>query len=132
MFGAGLPAAWPFAAIAKHYLPGFSDRYRRAIEVSESWIERITRHEAFSVERVTKGTNLCWLHVGTGDVEAFRRRLRDRGVIVGTPRGNRLLIGVNETWNRRPADELAGQFVAALPGANARRREQDLRGSSGA
>ena len=114
MFGAGLPAAWPFAAIAQHYLPGFVDRYRQAVDVSESWIGQITRHEAFSIERIPKGTNLSWLQVKTGDVAAFRRRLREQGVTLGAPRDGRILVGVNETWNRRPADALAQLFVAAL------------------
>ena len=114
MFGAGLPAAWPFAAIAHHYLPGFVDRYTRAVDTSESWLARVIRHDAFSVERVPQGTNLFWLQVKSGDVIAFRRRLRDRGVVLGAPRGGRILVGVNETWNRRSADELAELFVASL------------------
>lgn len=114
MFGAGLPAAWPFAAIAHHYLPGFVDRYRRAIDVSEAWIARVTRHEAFSVERVANGTNLSWLRARTGDADGFRRRLRERGVILGGARDGRTLVGVNETWNRRSAAELADVFAAAL------------------
>ena len=114
MFGAGLPAAWPFATIAHHYLPGFVDRYRQAVDVAESWIAQLARHDAFSVERVAKGTNLSWLRVKTGDVAAFRRRLRRRGVGLGSPRDGRILVGVNETWNRRPADELAELFLASL------------------
>ena len=114
MFGAGLPAAWPFAAIAHHYLPGFVDRYRQAVDVSESWLAQLTRHDAFSVDRVPQGTNLSWLRVNTGDFSTFRRRLRDHGVAVGAPRNGRVLVGVNETWNRRSADELAEMFVAAL------------------
>ena len=114
MFGAGLPAAWPFAAIAHHYLPGFVDRYTRAVDTSESWLAQVIRHDAFSVERVPKGTNLFWLRVKTGDFSAFRRRLRDRGVALGAPRDSRILVGVNETWNRRRADELAELFVASL------------------
>ena len=114
MFGAGLPAAWPFTAIAHHYLPGFIDRYRQAVDVSESWMERLARSDVFSFERVPKGTNLSWLRVKTGDVGAFRRRLRARGVALGAPRDGRMLVGVNETWNRRSADELAEAFVSAL------------------
>ena len=114
MFGAGLPAAWPFAAIAHHYLPGFVDRYTQAVDTSESWLAQVIRHDAFSVERIPKGTNLFWLRVKSGDVAAFRRRLRDRGVALGAPRDGRILVGVNETWNRRPAGELAELFVASL------------------
>ena len=114
MFGAGLPAAWPFATIAHHHLPGFVDRYRQAVDISESWIERLARRDAFSFERVPNGTNLSWLRVKTGDVAAFRQRLHDQGVVLGAPRNGRILVGVNETWNRRPADELAEVFVASL------------------
>ena len=114
MFGAGLPAAWPFAAIAHHYLPGFINRYQQAINVSESWLERLARRDVFAFERVPKGTNLSWLRVKTGDVGAFRRRLRDRGVALGAPRDGRVLLGVNETWNRRSAEELEQLFVASL------------------
>ena len=114
MFGAGLPAAWPFAAIAHHYLPDFVHRYRQAVDVSESWIAQLARHDAFSLDRVPNGTNLSWLRVKTGDDDAFRRRLREQGVTLGAPRDGRILVGVNETWNRRPADELAALFTAAL------------------
>ncbi len=114
MFGAGLPAAWPFAAIAHHYLPGFVDRYRQAVAVSESWLAQLTRHDAFSVERIPSGTNLSRLRVKTGDVAAFRRRLRNRGVTLGAPRDGHILVGVNETWNRRPAGDLVELFVSSL------------------
>lgn len=114
MFGAGLPAAWPFAAIAHHYLPGFVDRYGKAVAVSESWIAQLAGHDAFSFERVPNGTNLFWLKVKAGDVAGFRRRLGDHGVALGAPRDGRILVGVNETWNRKPADELAERFVASL------------------
>ncbi len=114
MFGAGLPAAWPFATIAHHYLPGFVDRLRQAVEVWESWSAAVSRHDAFSMERIPNGTNLSWLTVRTGDAAAFRRRLAEAGVTIGAPRDGRVLIGVNETWNRRPASELAGLFVASV------------------
>ena len=114
MFGAGLPAAWPFAAIAHHYLPGFVDRYRQAVAVSESWLAQLTRHDAFSVERIPSGTNLFRLRMKTGDVAAFRRRLRNRGVTLGAPRDGHILVGVNETWNRTPAGDLVELFVSSL------------------
>ena len=40
MFGAGLPGAWPFAALARHYAPGFTGRFRKALAVSEAFIEQ--------------------------------------------------------------------------------------------
>ena len=40
--------------------------------------------------------------------------LRDAGVTLSEPRDGRVLVGVNETWNRRTADELAELFVASV------------------
>ena len=115
MFGAGLPGAWPFAAVALHYLPGFLDRFSAAVAVSESFIEQVARDDAFTIERVPRGTNLFRLQVRTSDPGSFRLRLRERGVDLGAPRSDgNFLIGVNETWNRRQADDLASTFVAAL------------------
>ncbi len=115
MFGAGLPGAWPFAAVALHYLPGFLERFSAAVTVSESFSEQVTRNEAFTVDRVPRGTNLFRLQVRTSDPASFRLRLRERGIDLGAARsGGNFLIGVNETWNRRQADDLANTFVAAL------------------
>ncbi len=115
MFGAGLPGAWPFAAVALHYLPGFLERFSAAVAVSESFIEQVTQNEAFTVARVPRGTNLFRLQVRTSDPASFRLRLRERGIDLGAARsGGNFLIGVNETWNRRQADDLANTFVAAL------------------
>lgn len=115
MFGAGLPGAWPFAAVALHHLPGFVDRFRRAVDVSEGFIERVARHEAFAVERMPAPTNLFRLRVSVPDPAAFRARLRDRGVDLGRPAPDgRVLVGVNETWNRATADDLAERFAASV------------------
>ncbi len=115
MFGAGLPGAWPFAAVALHHVPGFVDRFRRAVEVSEAFIDRLTRHEAFAVERMPAPTNLFRLRVSTGDPVGFRARLRDRGVDLGRPGPDgSTLVGVNETWNRLTAESLAERFAASL------------------
>ena len=115
MFGAGLPGAWPFAAVALHHVPGFVGRFRRAVEVSEAFIERVTRHEAFAVERMPAPTNLFRLRVSAADTAGFRARLRDRGVDLGGPRPDGgILVGVNETWNRATAESLADRFTASL------------------
>jgi len=115
MFGAGLPAAWPFAALAHHYLPGFTDRFRQAVDTAETWTGLISDHEAFSVERINNGTNLFRLQVTGTDPLLFRTKLERAGVVVGRPTGaGQFLIAVNETWNRRPADEMAAVFAEAL------------------
>ena len=116
MFGAGLPGAWPFASVARHYVPGFVGRFGQAVAVSEEVVERLSGHEAFAVERIPSGTNLFWLQPSHPDLTAFRRHMRERGVELGTPRsdGRGFLVGVNETWNRRTSSELVDVFLWAV------------------
>lgn len=115
MFGAGLPGVWPFAAVALQYLPGFEERFAAAVSVSESFIDAVTQHEAFEVERLIAPTNLFRLRVHTVDHAAFRRRLREDEIDIGSKRPDgTFLLGVNETWNRATAASLAERFVAAV------------------
>ena len=115
MFGGGLPAAWPFAAVALHHLPGFAERFGSAVAASAAFLGQVSRQDAFEVERIPNGTNLVRLRVRTSDPEGFRSRLRDREVDLGAPRGDGgFLLGVNETWNRASPEDLAARFDAAL------------------
>jgi threonine aldolase len=114
MFGGGLNAVWPFALVALHYLEGFSERYGRAVTVSEDWIRALQRHDAFAIERIPSGTNLFRLRVRGTDVPAFQKRLAARGVVLPPPQGDAFLIGVNETLTRTTAPELTEAFARAL------------------
>jgi threonine aldolase len=116
MFGGGLSSAWPFAAIALHYLVGFGDRYTAAVRVSEDLISGLERHGAFTVERVSPGTNLFRLRVRDADAAAFRQRLAAKGVLLSAPQNDLFLIGVNETLNRTTSADLVGRFADALRG----------------
>ncbi len=110
MFGSGLPAAWPFAAIPLHYLPGFDERFRAALQVAGAFRRKLG--PPFRVELAKGATNLFRLHV-PGDPAAFRERLGKAEVDLGSPREDgSFLVAVNETWNR--ADDLAERFRAAL------------------
>jgi threonine aldolase len=114
MFGGSLANAWPFAAVALHYFRGFGDRYGRAVRISEEFIRAITRHDAFTVERVPRATNLFRLGVRGTDAQAFQQRLAARGVTLSAPQRGTFTVGVNETLNRTTAAELADAFVGSL------------------
>src|SRR5262245_16018351 len=114
MFGGGLSSVWPFAAVALKFLDGFSDRYTRAVGLSEELVRSLRQHDRFAVDRIPSGTNLFRLRVRVNDVEAFRKRLAANGVIVPAPQGDSFLIGVNETLNRTTAAELKDTFIRAL------------------
>lgn len=115
MFGGGLSEAWTSAAVALHYLDGFDERYRRAVEVSEDLARRLGADPRFSVAREPSGTNLMRVTVQTPDAQAFRRRLAARGVVLGAPGpGGVFLVATNETLNRVPAAQVADAFREAL------------------
>jgi threonine aldolase len=114
MFGGGLNHVWPFALVALHYLKGFSERLAPAVRISEEWITGLRRNDAFTIDRVTSGTNLFRLHVRGADLAAFQKRLAARGVMLPAPQGDAFLVGVNETLNRTTAAELTAAFGRAL------------------
>ena len=118
MFGAGLPAAWPFAAIATRFFTGFTERFRDAIAISESTIKLLQDHDSFQVERRSSGTNLFTLRILGREPGEFLRNLEKEGVTdvrrFGAP--NEFLLSVNETWNRTDADSLVRRFVTAVEG----------------
>ena len=115
MFGAGLAKVWPFAAIALHYFQGFPERYARAVGVAREWTQLVGDHEAFSTEPIPAGTNLFLLKVHHADLNAFRDRLARQHVRLPAPLadGSGFRLGVNETWGRTTASDLAAMFVQA-------------------
>ena len=116
MFGGGLASVWPFAAVARHYAAGFSDRYKSAVRMSEELITLLPQRGSFVVERVPAGTNLFRLRVPAKDPIAFQKRLAAQQIMLAPPRGDEFLIGVNETLNRTRVSDLAEALVRALPG----------------
>jgi threonine aldolase len=115
MFGGGLCHAWPFAAVALHYLSGFSDRFSRAVRSSDDLIRALSENDAFTIERIPSGTNLFHLRVNRKDAAVFQKKLGALGVILPPPSPDgRFLIGVNETLNRTTATTLADAFRRAI------------------
>lgn len=117
MYGGGLYHAWPYAAVALHYLQGFDERFTRAIAVSDEFIRGLSRVDGVVVERVPSGTNLFRLRVMRADAVRLRTRLAERGIVLpaaSTDGTSTFLIGVNESWNRTTGAELTDAFVRAM------------------
>jgi threonine aldolase len=115
MFGSGLYQAWPYAAVALHYLAGFEDRYARAVQIADDWIRALQRIDGVAVERIPSGTNLFRVRVTRGDAQTLRQRLAARGIQLAAPgRDGTFLVGVNETLLRTSAAALADAFTRAL------------------
>jgi hypothetical protein len=118
MFGGGLAAAWPYAAVATNYLDGFIERFKSAVKVSEDLIEKLKTHPSFRIERTPSGTNVFQLRVQVADANAYWKNLEGRGVLVPPPAksSNVLVLHVNESLNRVSASELAERFIQSLLG----------------
>lgn len=114
MFGGGLSSVWPFAAVALHYLDGFSDRFGRAVRLSEDVIRQLQSHGVLAVERIPSGTNIFRLRARGRDASELRKRLSAMGVRLAEPQADgAFLVGVNETLNRTTAAALADALVRA-------------------
>jgi threonine aldolase len=117
VFGGGLYQAWPYAAVALHYLDGFSERNQKAIATARALFARLEKHPRFRVERIPNGTNIFKLHVKDAPVVKYHAALSSLKVHVGRPGkdGSPFVLVVNESLNRRSAEELARAFIEALP-----------------
>jgi threonine aldolase len=114
MFGGGLRQSWPFAAVALHYLNGFEQRFRTAMESAESVVAILSKDSNFGIERIPNGTNIFRLRVFGVNAPVYQHRLENAGISASNPAGDWFHIQVNETWNRLPAVEIANRFRQAL------------------
>jgi threonine aldolase len=119
MFGGSLRQAWPFAAVALHYLDGFGERFERAAAASETLFEALRRHPVCAVRRPKTGTNVTRLRVFGANAESLSERLLARGIAIrpalhASPEAAEFELFTNETILRRPADEIAERFIDAL------------------
>jgi threonine aldolase len=114
MFGGNLAVGWPAAVVARHYMTGFIDRLRAAVQVSEALYTGLSRHPRVTIERIPDGTNLTRLTL-RADAGVVTRRLAETGIRMPSPSASGMVtLGVNETWARRSGSELLRSFEQAL------------------
>jgi hypothetical protein len=95
-------------------MPGFGERLKAAVQVSEHLNAGLASHPRAKVERIPNGTNLTRLTL-RGDLGVVTRRMSDAGVRLPTPSASgTMILGVNETWARRSGPELLQAFEQAL------------------
>ncbi len=118
MYGGSLPYGWAFAAVAGHYLEGFSDRFQEAVSGSEEVFKRLEQQSGFEIERVPDGTNVSRLKVAGTDAQQFRRKLAERNIDLPEPLadGTGFKIQVNETWRFQAPEWLAEALIEARAG----------------
>ena len=114
MFGGNLAVGWPAAVVARHYMSGFAERLKAAVQISEHVYRALASHPRVIVERIPNGTNLTRLTL-RADPGVVTRRLAETGIQMPIPAANgSVLLGVNETWARRSESEMLRAFTQAL------------------
>ncbi len=116
MFGGGLPQAWPYAAVALHYLDGFVDRFRAGVQVSEAFISELGTRGGVTAQRIPNGSNIFRIPANGIDVPRLRTSLAARGIDIAAPPAGATAITLqaNESWSRRSGAELASEFLRAM------------------
>jgi len=115
MFGGGMPQVWPFAAVALHFIDGFEQRFRTAVEHAEQAMALLSSEGHFTFERFPSGSNVFRMRVSDVNAPVYQGRLEEAGISAHIPVGTDwFTMQVNETWARVPAAEIARRLRKAL------------------
>jgi len=106
---------WEPAAIALHYYEGFVERYQSAVKNGETLLRLLEAQGKIRVERVSHGSNIIGIRLSSGTAGALQQKLAQAGIVIrGAGDSAQTMIQVNETLNRRPAEEIAREFARAM------------------
>jgi threonine aldolase len=119
MFGGGLRQAWPYAAVALHYLDGFCERFGRAAAAADTLFAALREHGRCEIVRSEAATNVTRLRVRGSGATGLPERLLAYGITIRSPfhtsvEGAEFELFTNETILRRPTAETIEAFVKAL------------------
>ena len=119
MFGGGVRQAWPYAAVALHYLDGFADRFARAATAADALFRGLAEHPRVRVLRSAASTNVTRLRVCGSAPAQLPERLRAYGISIRPPlvaasAEAEFDLVINETILRRPAERIIADFLAAI------------------
>ena len=121
MFGGGLRQAWPYAAVASHYLEGFAGRFAEAAAMADRLFGALGEHPRVEVLRSAASTNVTRLRLRGAAAAALPGRLAARGISIrpalaaSTDAAEFELI-LNETILRRPLAQTIADFISAIDG----------------
>ncbi len=117
VFGSSLYQAWHYAAVALHYLDGYTERYQRAVNIAKELFTELEKHPQFKLEHPPQGTNIFKLRIKDVAADKYQQTLAKNGVLVN--RDGRdypgVLLVVNESLNMSTAPKLAKIFIDSLP-----------------
>jgi threonine aldolase len=121
MFGGGLRQAWPYAAVALHFLDGFAERFAEAAAMADQLFLALGDHLGVEVLRSPAATNVTRLRLHGADAALLPERLAARGISIRPPvaasaEGAEYELVTNETIRRRPLSRTISDFSIAVGG----------------
>jgi threonine aldolase len=117
MFGGGLPAAWPFAAIALYYADTFLPDYKMAWLNAQKFFTILKKEERFIFSELENGTHVVRLDIKGKDINRFRDSLAKKNIRLREPVDSGFFLKVNPTINRVQPEILAQLFLDSLKAA---------------
>jgi threonine aldolase len=114
MFGGGLPAAWPFAAIALFYADRFMNDYKTAWINARKFFSLLEKEERFTISELEHGTHVVRLDIKGIELTRFKDSLAKRNIEIHAPVDNGFYLKINPTLNRIQPETLAGLFLESL------------------
>jgi threonine aldolase len=114
MFGGGLPAAWPFAAIALYYADTFMNDYKTAWINGRKFFSLLEKEERFTISELENGTHVVRLDIKGTDLIRFKESLGKKNIQIHSPVESGFFLKINPTMNRIQPETLAGLFMDSL------------------
>jgi threonine aldolase len=114
MFGGGLSAAWPFAAIALYYADSFMTDYKMAWLNAQKFFSILQKEERFSISELENGTHIVRLDVKVKDINRFQDAMAKINIQLPAPVENGFFLKINPTINRMQPEALAELFLNSL------------------
>jgi threonine aldolase len=114
MFGGGINAVWPSAAIALHFADSFEQDYKAAWQQALSLFALLEKNERFGLTLFENGSHVVKLNVNAKNLPAFRTSLGKMKIQISAPVEKGFLLKINPTISRNKPDYLAACFTKAL------------------
>ncbi len=114
MFGGGLPASWPNAAIALHYAQYFEEEYQKSWKNAQLFFQEVSKDERFKPEYFENGTHVVRINITHPNLKGFVTKLKEQQITVGSPDEKGIRLKINPTINREVPKVLASIFIKCL------------------
>lgn len=121
VFGGTVFGAWPYAAVALHYLEGFEERFQKAVKQSKELFMELNKLPGISIQSVPNGTYIHHLMLDKAiDSQKLSDHLFEKSniEIYGRPeQAGHITLRLTETLLNQSNDQMVKAFQAALAAA---------------